>query len=297
MAHAEASSEPMPIIVGVPRSGTTLLRFMLESHPRMAIPPETGFLACIANSDTGGAYDRHALFRIVTGFPPEAPGWHDFGIDAEQYWGELQRIEPFTAAEGVRAFYRLYAERQRKPRYGEKTPGYCEHISVIGRMLPEARFVHIIRDGRDVALSLRPMWFAPGRDMRTLATYWLRLVRHAREAGCRSPAYMEIRYEELVTNPRPVLERLCGFLRLDFHPVMLRYWERTPGRLKEHGARLRPDRSIVVTHEQRVDQQRRTMCPPEPARAFRWRLDMTTEECTEFVRVAGDMLEELGYAI
>jgi len=85
----------MPIIVGAPRPGTTLLRFMLDTHPEMAIPPETGFLAL---------------------FPH---------------------------------FYQLYASRFAKPRWGDKTPSYCHHMQNIEEVLPEAHFIHIIRDGRD----------------------------------------------------------------------------------------------------------------------------------------------------
>ena len=71
---------PMPIVVGVPRSGTTLLRFMLDSHPSLAIPPETGFLAPLAASPVR-AIDE--VFDVITGWPPESPAWPDFGIDAQ----------------------------------------------------------------------------------------------------------------------------------------------------------------------------------------------------------------------
>jgi hypothetical protein len=209
----------------------------------------------------------------------------------------LQRVEPFTMGEGLRAFYRLYAKRQNKPRYGDKTPTYCEHLPAIRSLLPEARFLHIIRDGRDVALSLRGRWFAPGQDIPTLAGYWSRLVGCAREAGLGSPSYREVRYEDLVTDPRPVLESICSFLGLVFHPAMLRYWERTPSRLNEHRTRRRIDGSVLVTHEQRLDQQRLTMCHPQLGRILRWKTEMTAQEQSEFLAVAGETLKELGYQV
>lgn len=293
--RAETENPAMPIIVGVPRSGTTLLRFMLDSHPLLAIPPETGFLPCIATSAEAGRIGKEDLFRVVTAFPPDAPGWDDFGLDKNEYWKELQRVEPFTVTEGVRAFYRLYARKENKPRCGEKTPGYCEHIPAIRGMLPEAHFLHIIRDGRDAALSLRRTWFAPGKDMPTLAAYWKRLVRRAREAGLGSPAYLEVRYEDLVTNPQPTLQAICSFINLVFHPAMLRYWERTPVRLREHKTRRRADGGVIVTHEQRLEQQRLTTRSPQSGRISRWRIEMTAQEHAEFLGVAGDLLEELGY--
>jgi hypothetical protein len=287
--------DPMPFLVGAPRSGTTLLRFMLDAHPALAIPPETGFLAGAAELVSDACDARERLFRLVTTSPPAAPSWPDFGLDSNEFRQRLGAIEPFDIAEGFRAFYRMYAERQGKPRYGDKTPGYCEHIGVIERILPESRFVHIIRDGRDTALSLRPLWFAPGRDMKTLALFWRQRVESGRAAGARARAYLEVRYENLVRDPRSVLEPVCAFLELDFDPAMLRYWERTPERLKEHRTRYLLDGSVAVTHEQRLEQQRLTMQPPIPARIARWKVEMTAAEQAEFLESAGDTLQALGY--
>jgi hypothetical protein len=263
----------------------------------MAIPPETGFLAFAGSFAPTDGSIREELFRIVTTCPPDAPAWQDFGLDAQEFWDELQGIEPFDLGEGLRTFYRLYAKKQNKPRYGDKTPIYCEYISSIERALPEAHFIHIIRDGRDTALSLRRMWFAPAQDIQTLALYWQRLVRSAREAGLHSRAYMEVRYEELVMNPQPVLEAVCKFAKLDFDPAMLRYWDRTPDRLKEHRTRHRMDGSVVVTHSQRLVQQRLTMQPPQAGRIFGWKEEMTRDEHSEFLRCAGYTLKELGYEV
>jgi len=288
----------MPVIVGAPRSGTTLLRYMIDAHPEVAIPPETGFLAFAPRvSYSGGTVSREALFELITTCPPEAPAWDDYGIGAEDFRRELERVDPFNTSEGFRAFYRLYARRHEKPRYGEKNPRYCEHIPAIEALLPEAHFVHIIRDGRDAALSLRPLWFAPGQDIETLAQHWRRLVSCGREAGCRARAYMEVRYEELVRTPEAVLRKICEFVALDFDPIMLRYWERTPERLKEHRTRRQPDGRVLITHEERVAQQRLTMSPPEPERILRWKKEMTASEQGEFLAVAGGTLAELGYEV
>jgi hypothetical protein len=195
----------------------------------------------------------------------------------------------------VRAFYRLYAEKQDKPRYGDKTPLYCRHMKGIESFLPEARFVHIIRDGRDVALSLRTMAFAPGQDIPTLAVYWQRLIQDARETGRHCRAYMEVRYEALVRDPSAILHSICSFLELDFDSAMLRYWERAAERLHEHKSCRRSDGRLAVTHEQRLWQQRLTMQAPQADRIFDWKNTMTPAERTQFLHFAGDMLEELGY--
>jgi hypothetical protein len=285
---------PMPIIVGVPRSGTTLLRFMLDAHPALAIPPETGFLAARLNWLKRIA-PREALFRTVTKLPFRNGTWQDFGLDAGEFREQLRRIVPFDWGEGFRVFYRLYAKKQNKPRYGDKTPLYCQHMKAIERLLPEAHFVHIIRDGRDVALSLRKTPFAPAQDILMLARYWQRLVENAREEGRRCRAYAEVRYEDLVNDPAGVLRSICGFLKLDFDSAMLQYWEQTAERLQEHKPQLRIDGQVRVTREQRLLQQRLTLEAPRAERTFCWKKEMTPSERAQFVQFAGAALEELGY--
>src|ERR1700690_2047788 len=102
-----ANPFPMPMIVGVPRSGTTLLRFMLDSHPSLAIPPETGFLAWPLHWLRLLA-PREALFRVITRLPLRSGPWQDFGLNALEFREQLRQIEPFDLGEGLRAFYRLY---------------------------------------------------------------------------------------------------------------------------------------------------------------------------------------------
>jgi hypothetical protein len=285
----------MPVVVGAPRSGTTLLRLMLDSHPELAIPPETGFLSAARRLRGSGDGLRERFFRTVTAFPPQAPAWADFGIAADDFRAALERIEPFTASAGFRAFYRLYAARHGKPRWGDKTPIYCLEIDLIRRVLPEARFVHIIRDGRDVALSLREQWFTPGRDMATLAKYWARCVGRARRAGEGRADYLEVRFEELVRDPAPVLAGVCRFLELDWDPALLEHHTRARARLGEHTGRSAPDGTPLITREQRLRQQENSARAPDPERIGGWRAAMLPAERAEFERIAGKLLRELGY--
>ena len=286
---------PMPIVVGSPRSGTTLLRFMLDSHPELAIPPETGFLRLGLKIRGAGDKLRDRFFRAVVNYPKDAPSWPDFEIPEEEFRAALARIDPFTVADGFRAFYRMYAARFGKPRWGDKTPHYCFELETIRRVLPEARFVHIIRDGRDAALSLRGMWFSPGWKIETQAAHWLKCVRAARRAGLGRPDYVEVRYEDLVLDPRETLRRVCAHVALPFDDQMLSYHTRTPARLLEHKARSRPDGTQLLTQEQRLRQQAHTTKPPDPDRVFAWKRTMDAEEVRRFGRVAGGLLTELGY--
>lgn len=96
--------------------------------------------------------NAQGLSDLVTSFPESAPAWPHFQIDAEEFRKALEAIQPFDLGEGERAFYRLYAATQNQPRYGDKTPTYCQQSCRIEELLPEAHFIHIIRDGRDASL-------------------------------------------------------------------------------------------------------------------------------------------------
>jgi hypothetical protein len=242
------------------------------------VPPETGFLPGVASSDSR----ETVLTKIVS-----APQWPDFHLSREALEAALSFVEPWHAADGVRAFYRLYAQRFGKSRWGEKTPGYGLCMEAIERLLPEARFLHIVRDGRDVAVSVRNLWFRPGDTMEAIAKDWCDRIRATRAQRVRH--VLEIRYEGLVERPDPVLRRICGFVELPFDAVMLDYHRRAPERLAEHEAR--PE----VTKEQRLRQQEFTTKPPERSRIGRWKTELSPNDLARFERVAGDMLDELGY--
>jgi hypothetical protein len=288
---------PMPVIVGSPRSGTTLLRFMLDSHTELAIPPETGFLSLGPKFRGRGDKLRETFFHALTNFPMGAAVWPDFEIPEESFRAALTEIEHFTVAEGYRTFYRLYAARFGKSRWGDKTPLYCMELNAIRKVLPEARFIHIIRDGRDAALSLRRMWFSPGWEIEKQAVYWRNCVLSARRAGAGRPDYIEVRYEDLILKTRETLSRVCTFIDLDYDDAMLRYYTRTPERLREHKGRFLPDGTVLSSQEQRLGQQKRTIEPPDPACVFAWRSAMSADEQKRFRLVAGDLLSELGYVV
>ena len=292
-----SSHKPMPIVVGSPRSGTTLLRLMLDAHSELAIPPETGFVTLGQQLPGRGEKLRHNFYEAIVHYGEPIPSWADFGISQKHFWAALSEIKPFNVSDGFRTFYRLYATQRKKQRWGDKTPIYCKHINTIRQVLPEARFIHIIRDGRDAALSLRHLWFSPGWEIETQASYWRDCVVAARRAGVGHADYMEIRYEDLVLNTREVLERVCAHVDLAFEDAMLKYYERAPERLKEHKGRSRSDGTTFLTQEQRLRQQQRVTQPLDPSCIFAWKRTMDAEERRRFQIVAGDLLKELGYEV
>ena len=281
----------MPFVVGSPRSGTTLLRFMLDSHPDLAIPPETWFLPVAQQLEGQGDTLRERFFEALVTFP----SWQEFGISDESFHEALREIQPFSVAEGLRLFYRMYAARFGKPRWGDKTPGYSHHLRLVQDLLPEARFIHIVRDGRDAAVSLRERWFSPGREIEIQARHWRDNVTAARTEGAACHHFLEVRFEDLLHGPEAVLRQICAFVELDFHPAMLRYPERVPERLEEHRARYKADGTLLVSREERLRQQAHTRLAPDLEKIGVWRRELSEEEARSFEEIAGDLLAAYGY--
>jgi hypothetical protein len=123
---------PAPFIVGAERSGTTLLRLMLDAHPDLAVPPETHFIARTAEACQDASDPRQAFLETVTSHRR----WGDFRIQGDLLAQRISTIEPFDLSAALRAFYELYAERLGKPRWGDKTPNYVHRMTLIQGLLP-----------------------------------------------------------------------------------------------------------------------------------------------------------------
>jgi hypothetical protein len=222
--------------------------------------------------------------------------WGDFHLDATELRARFDALDPVTAADAIRAFYLLYAEREGKSRYGDKTPGYVKEMRRIQRVLPEARFVHIIRDGRDVSLSHLRMNWGPETYAES-ARLWRNRIRKARKMAPSVEHYMEIHFEELVADTEGVLRRICEFIELDFDPAMLDYHERAEERLAEKARELPRKNRPPQPAAARLESHRLAKEPPRSDRVGMWRERMTAEEVAEYEAVAGDMLVELGYEL
>jgi hypothetical protein len=276
-------------VVGATRSGTTLLRLMLDSHPELAIPFETHFLRHVIRRCKQGRVTPEELAELVTSHHR----WPDFHLEAEDYLARLREIQPLNAADAIRAFYRLYAEKQGKPRWGEKTPGYVHKMPLLAAVLPEARFVHIIRDGRDIAVSVISR--KVGADtVPEAARRWKETIGQARTASAALPHYLELRFEDLIRDTQPVLRRICEFIELDFDPAMLEYHKRAGERL---GERRRRRTGPPREGPGKPGGHRLTMQPPREDQISKWRNELSEDDRRAFEAIAGDLLVELGYDV
>ena len=193
-------SKKSPIfIVGSPRSGTTLLRLMLDSHPNISCGPETHFLTQFKHVISGNSWERIK----------------NFGFE-KSYWNS-------NIANFFDSFQKEYACNRGKQRWADKTPGYTLELDFINNLFPDCQIIHIIRDGRDVVSSHRDRW---GYKVALKSTKtWQKYVSAAREFShtISSERYIEIRYEGLVSDTEPTLRNVFEFLNEPWDPIVLNF--------------------------------------------------------------------------
>lgn len=270
------SGPPFPFIVGCGRSGTTMLRSMLDAHPEMSVPPEAQFVVPVIQEGRGLEAAGAGSMDAVWPFLARHPSFRKWELPEDRVRSMLGGAS--RVAEALRAVFRIYAEGEGKPRYANKTPVHVHWIGLLSAAFTESCFIHLIRDGRDVAVSRREAGFRP-TGIVGAARAWGEAIRLGRAAGRRlGGRYLEIRYEDLVSHPESELRRLCAYVELRFDEAMLRYFERPP---------LRGTDPAVHRHQDR---------PPTP-RMRDWRRELSAEELSLFEALAGETLRATGYEL
>jgi Sulfotransferase family len=277
----DAEHDPFVFVVGCGRSGTTVLRTVLDSHPDLAVSHEGRFVYPLSR--------RRARYERPEGFDVDALAGDlladravrtNLGMDGDDLRVALGGAPVADYPDAVRRIFAYYAARAGKGRYGDKMPAYVLHMPVLAELFPEARFVHIIRDGRDVALSSMAI---EGNRLGALdlALNWKARVGTGRADGrtLGPHRYHEVRYEHLVAEPGAEVATLCEFLDLDVDPAMLRFSEQRAGI---------PEKVLVNPRHARLAE------PLSPGTRS-WRTHMGRRDLELFEAAAGPLLSELGY--
>ena len=213
-----------PFFVGCGRSGTTLLRAMFDAHPDLAVPDEVSFVVRLARPHHARRYgwprrfDPAACAALIAanasyrrwGLPPRRPG---------PRWPPRR---PACFPDAVRRPTRRGPRTRASPATPTRRPMHVLHLPRLARMFPEARFVHLVRDGRDVALSYSQRGLGPGHGRGRRAPLAAPGGRGPAGGPAAGPGrYREVRYEDLVAEPERVLRDLCGFLDLAWDDALL----------------------------------------------------------------------------
>lgn len=277
---------PFVFIVGCPRSGTTLVQRVLNAHPQLAITPESHWIPRLAAKPWALTSDGLVTSKLVRRLlaHPKLSRWQ---IGQDQVLAIVERNPSVSYSSLVSQIFDLYGEMQGKPLVGDKTPDNVRRMDILHRVWPLARFVHVIRDGRDVALSMlewpkvhpKPGDFVTwSKDpVSTAALWWEVNVSCGREAKELLPPELcyELRYESLVANPREQTAALCSFLGLPFDDFMLQF----------HAAHNGTDPGL----------EKKWAGLPITQGLRDWRSQMRAEQIESFEAIAGELLENLGY--
>jgi len=253
------NGSPFPFLVGYPGSGANVLAAMIDAHPKVAVTGGSDFAVALARRSAGylgDPFDVVAFVRDVTAHR----GFSSWGIDARSLNEAVATAHPSGYADAVRSVYAVYARGRGKVRCADRTDAYLGELPALAALFPEARFVHVVRDGRDVALAQyggtrrRP-------SVEAVAVQWLHqaaaCVAAGRDLG--ESRYLEVRYERLVASPAHALRSICDFLKIDFDPAMVR------------------------------------VAMPGMTTVGAWQRDMSERDRVRFEMIAGDLLDLLGY--
>lgn len=274
---------PPFFIVGFQRSGTTLLRMMLDSHPDIAIP-----------LDTVGLWSR---------YEERLPDYNNLATDQDarrlvndligeeriQLWKVPLDGEKVLAlrlgsrfADIIDAFGQAYAHAKGKRHWGDKDPGNMKRIDQLNRWFPAGRVIHIVRDGRDACLSHLEQDFGHN-DVLACASAWREEVEWVRRIGrvLGPERYFELRYEDLLADPEARLRDISRFLGIEFSPRMLEYHTRVDQGIPD-------EKRHIWKH---IGE------PPKKDKAARWKREMRPGLRVCFEKRAASALREMGYEV
>lgn len=268
-------------IIGTERSGSNLLRLILDAHPRLVVPhpphvmkyftPLEPLYGDLADATRFRALVDDVLALVAAHIHP---------------WPWIPTAEEVVSRARLRSVFGVYLalhealrDHVGKPRWGCKSTFMVDHVALVRAHRPGARFLWLHRDARDVAASARESVFsafAPAMSARLWADQQARAL--AAEPG---GGVLRVPYEALVAEPEAQVRAICAFLGEDFDPGMLRWFER------EEAAR-----SASLS-----ESWKNTAAPMQTSRLARYRKDLSVEEIATVEELAGPMLTTLGYPL
>jgi hypothetical protein len=254
---------------------------MFHNHPNIAVPYESHFITDYYNNlhAYGDLSIDENLDKLIADILQEdlLTQW-DHKFDA----GRVKSAIGERSLEGIfNAIYSDYALGKGKTRWADKSD-YLDRMHLINKIFPNAKFIHIIRDGRDVANSVLKLPWGP-TDLIGAAEWWNEYIRLARSVGAvlGEDKYTEVKYEDLVQEPERELRRLCEFVDEKFDESMLNYHQS----------------SNIAIPESRKAQHHNSGEPPKKSRTYAWKREMSNTDVDMFSDYAQNSLMAVGYEV
>jgi hypothetical protein len=254
---------------------------MLNSHPRIYIPPESDFIPRFFLRNPQKSLSPRNIEQIINII------FTQYRFVREWQGRPLRASDFSTGSTSPTAFldtlYGTYARQNNAHRWGDKTPIYSSYVGLLSQLFPDAQFVHLVRDGRDVALSMLDKWGEQDFhiDIYFAARNWVRRTCQARQSReyLGSSRYYELQYENLVAAPEEELKLLCDYLGENYLPEMA------------------SPQQLARTNIEPGSFHAPLLKPPSTNRIGRWQHEMEPADLRLFQSVAGNLLQMIGYPL
>lgn len=226
-------------VIGNPRSGTTLLRLILTSHPDIVIPPESAFLIWLEEKYrdwTSDLLNKKLDYYLNDLF--NCKKFDTWRLDRKKLKSYIQQSSPGDYASLSSLIYKFYAIKmgRKAKRWGDKNNWYLNYIGLIKKLYKDTFFVHIVRDGRDVACSYKELndakinhIYAPKlpNKIKDIASDWVNNLKTINQSfkNIGWENVLEIRYEDLIENPEKVIKKICRCVGVKYYKNMLNFYK------------------------------------------------------------------------
>lgn len=287
---------PPLFIIGNPRSGTSLFRLLLTCHPSIIIPPESSFM--IWWYDKYGDWRKEDVassrldeFLVDLLGSKKIEFWK---LDKAVLTKHILRETPANYAELMDTIYWAYVRREKESTlfWGDKNNYYLGHVDSLLKLYPNAKFIHIIRDGRDVATSYMGLnkvkhtsKYAPRlpNEIKEIANDWNDNIKKINASFQKLPTAqrLEVKYESLANNPVTFLKEVCTFLDIPYSAEMLNFYE------KNQQKRLEP--------EEFNSWKKRNLKTIDTSAVGKFKTQLSKEEISSFEEVAYEALKLYNY--
>lgn len=286
-------------VLGNPRSGTSLLRLMLTSHPELVIPPEAGFMCWF--------HSKYSALSAVEWLEPStiacfaadvfsSKKFTTWNLSESELLASLRSCRPENYAEACECVYLAFLKKFKPSakRWGDKNNFHCAQVDVLRFLFPSAQLLHIVRDPRDVVCSYREVMrlkscspFKPHLpvDCREIAEEWVQNIEFVERAtrNTSDDNYHFIRYEELTARPEQTMRNLCSWLGVSFDPHMLSFYEL--------------NRKNTLEPKQTLDWKIRTLEPISEQSVGRYVRELKDADIGAIEEIAGAKMQAWGYSV
>ncbi|MDJ0728437.1 MAG: sulfotransferase [Crocosphaera sp.] len=214
-------------IVGMPRSGTTLMRSLLSAHPNIAIAPETHFCKHWFKPYQHLDLNQPKQFDIFWQTLCNSKMFESLGLNAETIRTNLLANGNINHQSVLTVLLQSYATKIQKPRWGEKTPDHYQYLDILFRWYPNAQVIWMLRDPRAVSYSLiTKKWASSYIDVH--ARKWRENVEKFSQKWSKDERIILVKYESLVQEPNIEMSHICQFLQEEYSPLIISENHKSP---------------------------------------------------------------------